>query len=385
MPSKNALNSSQLLSDEKQKKLDDFLNVCERGTDLFLGYPCNPVFDYSPLYPFLSYPLNNVGDPYKSSNIHFQTHEFEREVLDFFSRLLDAPADNTWGYVNNGGTEGNMYGTFLGRELFPNGIVYYSEDTHYSVAKILRIVHAKSIMIKSQKNGEMDYTDLAETIHIHRDSPPIIFANIGSTMKGAIDNIAKIREIMREHKITQYYIHADAALSGMILPFVDEPQPFRFSDGIDSISISGHKMIGSPIPCGIVLAKKNNVDRIARAVEYIGSFDTTISGSRNGISPLFLWYAIQTHGISGFKKIIAQCIKIANYAVEKLNNAGIKAWRNKNSITVVFPRTANATLKRWQIAINHNDAHLITMPHVNTKHIDDFLKEVLQENNNETT
>ena len=384
MALKQTLNSFQPLSDEKQQKLDNLLKVCERESDFFLGYPCNPEFNYSSLYPFLDYSLNNVGDPYEPGNFHLQSHEFEREVLSFFGELLDAPADNIWGYVNNGGTEGNMYGTYLARELLPNGIVYYSEDTHYSVAKILRIVHAKSIMIKSQKNGEIDYQDLAETLNIHRDLPPIIFANIGTTMKGAVDDISKIREIIQDRAITEYYIHADAALSGMILPFVKDPQPFRFSDGVDSISISGHKMIGSPFPCGIVLAKKNNVDRISRAVEYIGSYDTTISGSRNGISPLFLWYAINTRGIEGFKKIIDQCIKMADYAINQFQSAGIKAWRNKNSITVVFPRTADSALKKWQIAVNKSDAHLITMPHVEKRHIDNILKDMLEELKNET-
>jgi len=40
----------------------------------------------------------------------------------------------------------------------------------------------------------------------------------------------------------------------MILPFVPHPQPWDFRAGIDSISISGHKMIGAPLPCGVVLA-----------------------------------------------------------------------------------------------------------------------------------
>ena len=36
---------------------------------------------------------------------------------------------------------------------------------------------------------EIDYDDLRETIRIHRDAPPIIFANIGTTMKEGIDDI----------------------------------------------------------------------------------------------------------------------------------------------------------------------------------------------------
>lgn len=32
-----------------------------------------------------------------------------------------------------------MYGLYVARELLPQGIVYFGEDTHYSVAKILRL------------------------------------------------------------------------------------------------------------------------------------------------------------------------------------------------------------------------------------------------------
>ena len=144
-----------------------------------------------------------------------------------------------------------MYGIYLGRELFPEGLVYYSEDTHYSVNKILRCLHVRNIMIKSCPDGRIDLEDLRETIRIHRDLPPIVFANIGTTMKGAIDDLLGIRQILDDLAIHQSYIHGDAALSGMILPLVDDPQPWDFDAGLDSISISGHKMIGAPIPCGV--------------------------------------------------------------------------------------------------------------------------------------
>ena len=368
------------LSENEQNKINNLLGTCEHEASHILGYPCAHEFDYSPLFKFLSFPINNVGDPFETSNFHLNSHEFEREVIGYFAELYDAPKGESWGYVTNGGTEGNMYGTYLARELLPNGMVYFSEDTHYSVAKILRMVNARNIMIKSQDNGEIDYHDLEETIRIHRDVPPIIFANLGTTMKGATDNIDKIQAIMKRNAISQYYVHADAALSGMILPFVENPQPFKFTDGIDSVSISGHKMVGSPIPCGIVLAKKSHVNRIARSVEYIGSYDTTVSGSRNGISPLFLWYAIKTHGKKGFRLKVQRCLEMADYAIQKFQAAGIKAWRNKNSITVVFPRTNEKVLKRWQIAVNGNDAHIITMPQVKKRQIDAMIAEIRKDN-----
>lgn len=366
----------QDLTVQQRDKLEQLLTRVRIKADEFLGYPCTCQFDYSPLFPFLQYPLNNVGDPNAPSLFGLNTHEFECEVLDTFRQWTRAMSTDSWGYVTNGGTEGNMYGIFLARELYPEGMLYYSEDTHYSVSKSLRVLHVRNIMIKSQPNGELDYADLYETVRIHRDVPPIIFANIGTTMKGAIDNLSKIHKIMKDLAISQYYIHADAALSGMILPFVDQPQPFGFDAGIDSISISGHKMVGSPIPCGVVLAKQKNVERIARSVEYVGTLDTTLSGSRNAITPLFLWYALNTVKFNGFKSIIQGCLSSAQYALSRFHDAGIDAWKNPNSITVVIPRPPMPVVQRWQMAVQGEIGHIITMPHVTKRHIDALLKDI---------
>ncbi|MSR32183.1 MAG: histidine decarboxylase [Gemmataceae bacterium] len=358
------------LSPLDRYRLSQLLESLQGESQNFIGYPCNSQFDYSPLFPFLSLPLNNLGDPFAPSNYHINTHEMEREVIRFFQELTQAPTDSTWGYVTNGGTEGNLYGIFLARELLGDCMVYFSEDTHYSVTKILRCLHVRNIMIKSKPDGGMDLEDLYETVRIHRDVPPIIFVNIGTTMKGAIDDLAGINQILSDLAIQRHYIHADAALSGMILPFVANPPPWDFAAGIDSISISGHKMIGSPIPCGVVLAKKSHVDRIARGVEYVGTLDTTIMGSRNGITPLFLWYAMKLLGREGFQQTVAGCLQVADYALEKLRQVNRNPWTNPHSITVVFDRPGEEITSRWQLASQNKISHLIAMPHVKKEQID---------------
>lgn len=366
------------LNDKDNERLDYLLARIINNAGHMLGYPATKTLDFKPLYPFFDFLVNNIGDPFASAEcFRLNTHDIEREVIDWFSKILHANEQDVWGYVTSGGTEGNMYGVYLARELFPNGMVYYSEDTHYSVTKILRMVNARSIMIKSQPNGEMDYDDLTATVAVHRDVPPVIFANIGTTMKGAIDNLGAIKEILKDKAIARYYIHADAALSGMILPFTDNPQPFDFAAGIDSISISGHKFPGCPMPCGVVLARRGLVDRVARSVEYIGTNDTTVLGSRNGITPLFLWYAIQALREDGFCEMVAGCFAVADYAIERFAARDIKAWRHKNSVTVVFPRTNEEVLQKWQIALQGSDAHLIAMPHVTKDKIDQFIGELL--------
>jgi histidine decarboxylase len=252
-------------------RLKQFLSGIKAKTENFLGYPVSKDFDYTDLYEFLKYPLNNLGDPFTPSTWKVDTREFEREVIQFMATLFRADGDDFWGYVTNGGSEGNLYGLYLARELHPRGIVYYSQDTHYSVSKNLHLLNMRHIMIRSQPNGEMDYTDLLETMRIHRDKPAIIFANIGTTMTEAKDDILKIRSILGQLVITEHYIHSDAALCGGLAPFIDPRAAFDFKDGADSISVSGHKSFGSPIPCGIIIAKKRNVSRIARSIAYIGS------------------------------------------------------------------------------------------------------------------
>ena len=367
------------LPKEAQARLDALLEDFEGFAQRQIGYPCNQDFDYAALAPFLRYSINNVGDPFHDSNLLSNTHEIEREVVARFAGLMRLPEEQTWGYVTSGGTEGNMYGLYMGRALFPNGMVYFSQDTHYSVLKILSALNMRNIMVKSREDGEIDYDDLHETIRIHRDVPVIIMANIGSTMKGAVDDLARVRAILDDLAVTNSYIHADAALSGMVLPFVDDPQPYGFDAGVDSAAISGHKLIGSPLPCGVVLTKRDYVARVARSIEYVGVLDTTLAGSRNALTPLILWYAFARRGTEGFRRVVAEMLAVAEYAVERFRERGVSAWRHRNSVTVVFPRPAGRKVMRsWQIAPLRDIAHVITMPHVTRGMIDEFVEECME-------
>ena len=303
-----------------RERLDDLMSRIKRAAATQVGYPGNQVFDFSEILPFLDYSLNNVGDPFHDSNYWSNTHEFEREVIEHFARLTNLPMERAWGYVTSGGTEGNMYGLYLARELYPDGIVYFSEETHYSVLKNVRVLNVNYSMVKRQPDGEVDYQELQEIINVNRRRPAIVMANIGTTMRGAVDSLPRIRAILEEAQVEHSYIHADAALSGVILPFVEEPQPFGFDAGIDSISVSGHKLIG---------------------VLVAGMLDT------------------------------------ADYAVRQFNRNGIKAWRHLNSATVVFTRPSASVFEKWQIAPEGDEAHIITMPHVTRDMIDELVQDCI--------
>ena len=371
-----AAEQGSVLNEEDIARLDGLYEKLSSMARLAIGYPSNQRFDYTPLYRFLRFAANNVGDPFSGSNFPLNTHEFEREVITSLAPWTGIDPNDCWGYVTNGGTEGNMYGLYLAREIFPHGTVYFSEETHYSVSKILRLQHTPNIMIRSQPSGEMDYRDLAESIRIHPGVPPIIFANVGTTMKGAIDRLDRIREILQAQSVSNWYIHVDAAFSGMVLPFVDDPPPWHFGAGADSVSISGHKMIGSPLPCGVLLARKAHMERVARSVEYVGVLDTTISGSRNAITPLFLWYALRSRDEHSFRQMVTESLHKARYAVESLRSIGVNAWRNPYSATVVFPRPSSSVVRKWALAVHRDIAHLVTVPSISLDTIDTFVSDM---------
>jgi histidine decarboxylase len=126
----------------------------------------------------------------------------------------------------------------------------------------------------------------------------------------------------------------------------------------------------------VVVARRGHVDRVARSVEYVGCMDTTIAGSRNALSPLILWSAIQRRGEDGLRRRAAECLALADYAIERFRAAGIESWRHKSSITVVFPNPGKEVIARWQIAPSGSVAHIITLPHVTRAMIDGVVADV---------
>lgn len=368
--------TARIINEDVQKRLKNLREEISSAMHDCIGYPVAKDFDYSELYSFLNISINNIGDPFDDSTYRVQTHDMEREVVSFFARLFRANPRDFWGYVTNGGSESNLYGLYLAREMYPKAIVYYSESTHYSVRKNIHLLNVPAIVIRSQENGEMDYEDFENTLRFNRHKPAIVLTTFGTTMTEAKDDISKVKNILRKLAIHDHYIHVDGALAGTFGPFMKPRLPFDFMDGADSIAISGHKFIGSPMPCGIVITKKSCRDRIAKGISYIGASDTTISGSRNGHSVLFMWYAIKKMGVEGLRARYQECQETAAYCQTRLNEIGIPAWRNEGAITVVMPKVSKAVKHKWQLATEGDTTHIICMPKVTKAEIDQFVEDV---------
>ncbi|KAH0642415.1 hypothetical protein KY290_034008 [Solanum tuberosum] len=207
--------------------------------------------------------------------------------------------------------------------------------------------------------------------------------HIGTTFKGAIDDLDFVIQTLENcgYSNDRYYIHCDAALCGLILPFIRHAKKITFKKPIGSISISSHKFLGCPMPCGIQITRKSYVSSLSK-IEYINSRDATISGSRNGLTPIFLWYCLSTKGHARLQQDSKICIENARYLKDRLLEAGISAMLNEFSITVVFERPyVHKFIRRWNLCYLRGMAHVVVMPGITREIIDSFFKDLMQERN----
>ncbi|XP_028801459.1 serine decarboxylase-like [Neltuma alba] len=350
--------------------------------DHFLGYPTNLDFNYDALGKLLRFHLNNAGDPFIGSGYSLNSNPFELCVLHWFAELWKIEKNEYWGYMTTGGTEGNFHGILVGRELHTEGIIYTSCDSHYSVMKVARLLRVKCVVVGTLISGEIDYNQLKKSLLANKDKPAIINLNIGTTLKGAIDDLDLVLQSLEDCGFTQdrFYIHCDAALFGMMVPFDGRAADISFKKPIGSITTSGHKFLGCPMPCGIFITRLRHIDFLSsEKVEYIASKDNTISGSRGGHAAIFIWYALNKKGFKGLQQEVQECIKKAIYLRDSLRYHGIGALLNKFSNTVVFERPQDdAFARKWSLASKGNISHVVVMQHVSQEMLDSFVSEFVK-------
>ena len=344
--------------------------------------------------------------------IGVHSREFEVGVLEWFGRFWKLPISEMWGYVTNCGTEGNLHGILVGRECLPDdAILYASKESHYSVMKAARMYRMEAVEINTLVTGEIDCNHLKECLAAGkaRGKSAVLNINVGTTVKGAVDNLDEVLSILHELGYTAcheeaykaaaaaggsepnlgYFIHCDGALFGLMLPFLEQSNfvghvpEVTFDKPIGSISVSGHKFIGAPVPCGVVVTRKEHMKKVVHNVEYLNSRDATIMGSRNGHAALYIWYALSKKGIAGMKLDVELCMRNSKFLRDLLASNGIWCMLNELSSTVVFERPLDhAFVRKWQLACDKNVAHVVVMPSVSEDKLRAFVEDLLQSRRN---
>ncbi|KAK8649188.1 hypothetical protein V6N13_129922 [Hibiscus sabdariffa] len=125
---------------------------------------------------------HHLGDSFIESNYGVHSRQFEVGVLDW-------------------------------REVFPDGILYASQESHYSVFKATRMNRMECVKVDTLISGEIDCDDLRVKLSANKDKPTILNVNIGTTVKGAIDDLDRLIQTLEECGFShdRFYIHCDGA------------------------------------------------------------------------------------------------------------------------------------------------------------------------------
>jgi len=295
-------------------------------------------------------------------------------------------------------------------------VAFFGEDTHYSIVKIVRALAIPTFYaigeseypgecpinggrwpteVPSQGGnrgpGAVDIDALAALVEFfaNRGFPPLVVLNYGSTFKCAYDDVEaagkRLMPILRRYGLerravsydphdaskldirTGYWIHVDAALAGTYMPFVEmahaagqlrERGPnfdFRLPF-VHSIVASAHKWPGSPLPGGVFMTKRKFTIAPPDDPEYIGSPDSTFSGSRNALSPAFLWlYYAGTSYEQEIEKIVA-AERLAAYFEGELQGLAdtlpgpIWVARSPLSLSIRFRKPSAAIVFKYSLS-----------------------------------
>ncbi|EYU30499.1 hypothetical protein MIMGU_mgv1a018143mg, partial [Erythranthe guttata] len=166
------------------------------------------------------------------------------------------------------------------RNVLSNGILYTSNESYYYIFKGSIIYRIECQIIGTLITGEIDCTDLKEKLFFNKDKPAIINLNIGTII------YIYIYECGFSHD--RFYIHCDAASYGLVSPFLENGPLFSFKKPIGSVSVSAHKLLGSSMPCGVLISRKMHMTDFSTNIEYIATLDTTIRKSKCSHANLYM-------------------------------------------------------------------------------------------------
>lgn len=381
-------------------KLDEWVETWKAGQQTYFGYPANQQSEMRDFYKWYLgagmevINLNNAGDPMTDQPWNMSSQAFEREVIEYFAPYYGFKLDDVWGIVTHSGTDGNNHGIYFGANYLKNKthmepIVYVSDEAHYSNMRLAHLQNLDMKLIKSDAMGRMIPEELEKALDTSR--PVLIVYAMGSTFKGAIDDMHALNAVIDRHtEIPAVYRHVDAALFGGYLPFTEHRQmvsheAMRF----ESIAISGHKFFGIDSPSGLFLCTREVYEGQADFnVTYLNGNMRMINCSRDAVQPLKFWWIIQKVGAARWTQQAAQMLECTAYLKQELDKIGWPAWVNKCSNTVFFRRPPADIVRTYSLAQGYDEnfggelAHVVVMQHVTKEKIDKFVKALKAEKQN---
>ncbi|NUS44283.1 MAG: histidine decarboxylase, partial [Mycobacteriaceae bacterium] len=223
------------------------------------------------------------------------------------------------------------------------------------------------------EQGRMDADALAAACARDAGHGAVLAATIGATMTGAIDDVEAL--VAAARRSGPVYVHADAALGGLIVPFTDAGSAWGFArPEVGSVAVSMHKALGMPTPCALALCRAELVHARVEG-EYIGATDATLGCSRSGLAVALVWHALATAGREGLAANARRALEMAEHTGKRLADAGLNPVLAPDSVVVVFDRPADWVCRKYHLATEGDRAHVVTVGHVSEQVIDELCRD----------
>ncbi len=373
---------------------------------LLLGYPIN--FNSPPEAFFRwreqlqskgigRFAWNNGGNPYQPAPVSYNSHAYERELIERFGKIYRFPAGQLWGFLSNSGTDSNMQGMYMGRTLLKGRTgrlpkCYFTREAHYSIQILADQLGLESVFVDTLPDAGLDPQDLARKMAANRNDPVLVVATVGTTFKGGIDRIEKIQEVVQGQPA---YVHVDAALFGGYLPHTLFAPAVHYTGSgacrprYDSLAVSCHKFFGFHSPAGLFISSKATFDEFNRlfsrvhSPEYIGHVPGTIACSRDAVKPAEFYYYSSPEDLARQAGDVKVMLDNSQYLLKALQMHFPRLLPrrvNEASNIIFFKQPAPWIVDKYSLATMKlagvDFAHVVVMPHVTQSVIDEFLSDL---------
>ena len=324
---------------------------------------------------------SNLGDP----GLFLGSLRLEREVIRKLAAFLNG--EGSVGFLVSGGTEANLMALLAARNMKNIGSpeVVLPESAHFSFTKICGLLGLKPIYASLDDSYRVDGASVEKCL---TSKTVAMVGTAGTAELGAVDPIAKLSEIAVRNEI---YLHVDAALGGLIIPFLEPSDgsglAFDFQlKGVKSVTVDPHKMGMTTLPAGGILFRNNTyIDSIKTETPYLTErHQHTIVGTRTGAAAAATWAVFETLGREGLQKITRQCIKLTRLIATKLEAFGY-GLVVQPTLNIVAFRSSNSSLlhkkllqRGWFVSYvpRLDCVRIVIMPHTKKNHVHAFLRDL---------
>ncbi|KAF9768237.1 hypothetical protein IL306_014482 [Fusarium sp. DS 682] len=264
----------------------------------------------------------------------------EKTLIEWLASRVGFP-ESAGGICVSGGSMANLMGIVLARDRFvPHGetskaVAYLSDQTHYSVAKAMRLLGFDKEQIRrlpADENFRLDPALLAQAIQDDRKAglvPFLVVGTCGTTNTGAIDPLPQIAEICQKEQI---WLHVDGAYGASATLSVTRHETVDGLKYADSMSWDAHKWLFQTYSCGLLLVKdKSNLvrsfanegdylrDGVAIEDEDIPNFwNYSMELTRPASRAMKLWFTLRVIGVERIGQMIDHGFDLAERAEEEL-------------------------------------------------------------------